>query len=53
MHVYPNYYNKKIYLFSLSYIKMEESIIDFGEKNTTEKEFYGNDNKKNISYRQH
>ena len=25
---------------------MEETIIDFGEKNTTEKEFYSNDNTK-------
>ena len=25
---------------------MEETIIDFDEKNTTEKEFYSNDNKK-------
>ena len=25
---------------------MERTIIDFGEKNTTEKEFYSNDNKK-------
>ena len=25
---------------------MEETIIDFGEKNTTEKEFYSNDNEK-------
>ena len=37
---------KNVYFFSLSYIKIERTIIDFGEKNTTEKEFCSNDNKK-------
>ena len=38
---------KKIYFFSLSYIKIERIIIDVGEKkNTTEKEFYSSDNTK-------
>ena len=44
--VYTQIIIKKIYFFSLSYIKIEGIIIDFGEKKTTEKEFYGNDNKK-------
>ena len=37
---------KKNLLFFFINIKMERTIIDFGEKNTTEKEFYSNDNKK-------
>ena len=35
----PKLLLKKIYFFSLSNIKMERTIIDFGEKNTTGKEF--------------
>ena len=46
MHVYPNYYKRFFYFFSLSYIKMGRRIIDFGEKKTTKKEFYSDDNKK-------
>ena len=46
--VYTQIITKKFYFFSLSYIKMEGIIIDFGEKKTAEKEFYGSDNKKNI-----
>ena len=37
---------KKIYFFSLSYIKMGRRIIDFGEKRPRIKEFYINNNKK-------
>ena len=35
----PKLLSKKIYFFSLLNIKMERTIIDFGEKNTTGKEF--------------
>ena len=45
MHVYPKYY-KKIYFFTLSYIKNGEKNHRFLWKKNTKKEFYSNDNKK-------
>ena len=45
MHVYPNYYLKKILFFFLTY-KNGKKDNDFGEKKTTRKEFYSDDNKK-------
>ena len=45
MHVYPNYYKKMFYFFSLLYIRMNRNRINFDNKNIEKSDFY-NKNKK-------
>ena len=45
MHVYPNYYKKKFYFFSLLYIRTNGKSINFNDKKTQKSDFY-NKNKK-------
>ena len=45
MHVYPNYYKKIFYSFSLSYIRMNGKNINFNNENIKKSNFY-NKNKK-------
>ena len=45
MHVYPNYYKKFFYFFSLLYIRMNGNSINFDNKNIEKSDFY-NKNKK-------
>ena len=46
MHVYPNYYKKTFYFFSLSYMKNGEKNHRFSCRKDHKKEFYSDDNKK-------
>ena len=43
----PQNYHKKFYFFSLSYIKMSEKTINFGDKKINKKDFYNNKNQFN------
>ena len=51
MYVYPNYYKKFFYFFSLPYIRMNRKSINFDNKNIKQSNLY-NKNKKifNIDY---
>ena len=42
MHVYPNYYKKKIHFFSLQSIRMSENNINFDDKIIKKSNFYKN-----------
>ena len=46
MHVYPNYYKKFFYFFSLQSIRMSGNNINFGNKRIKKSDFYNNTNKK-------
>ena len=46
MHVYPNYYKKFFYFFSLQSIRMSGNNINFGNKKIKKSDFYNNTNKK-------
>ena len=42
MHVYPNYYKKKIHFFSLQSIRMSGNNINFDDKIIKKSNFYKN-----------
>ena len=46
MHVYPNYYKKFFYFFSLQSIRMSGNNITFDNKKIKKSDFYNNTNKK-------
>ena len=46
MHVYPNYYKKFFYFFSLQSIRMSGNNINFDNKKIKKSDFYNNTNKK-------
>ena len=46
MHVYPNYYKKFFYFFSLQSIRMSGNNINFGNKKIKKSDFCNNTNKK-------
>ena len=46
MHVYPNYYKKFFYFFSLQSIRMSGHNINFDNKKIKKSDFYNNTNKK-------
>ena len=48
MHVYPNYYKKFFYFFSLPFIRMNGMSINFDNKNIKKGNFY-NKNKKTFN----
>ena len=46
MHVYPNYYKKFFYFFSLQSIRIRRNNINYKNKKKKKSDFYNNTNKK-------